>query len=373
MVQPDGQPKLMDFGVAHLASSVMTTAGQVLGSPSYMSPEQIAGATVTGRSDVYSLAVVAYEMLTGQPPFQGKSITQVIYRVMHEQPAAAAAVERGAAGALRRRLRAGARQGPRAALRDRHASSSARSTCASSSSCSSRCRSPPPRRPRADGQPTRRQLPGRAWRRPRTARPRPRPLGAAGRPPRRDPRGSPWAVALAAIGWAALRRGPEAPVAAAAPTPSAVVEPRAGRSRAARPPRSRSRSARPRTVTHRGGRRPAARAEADARASPTPVPVVEGELVALDRRRHAARAHARRAGPLPRARTADAPRRHRRGRHDRGRDRRPHRAAGRRVRGPVLDAAVLDSVRCWRFEPAPKAGVKVKVRWTARQTYTTGR
>jgi eukaryotic-like serine/threonine-protein kinase len=87
IVQPDGQPKLMDFGVAHLAASVMTTAGQVLGSPSYMSPEQIAGATVTGRSDVYSLAVVAYEMLTGQSPFQGKSITQVIYRVMHEQPA----------------------------------------------------------------------------------------------------------------------------------------------------------------------------------------------------------------------------------------------------------------------------------------------
>ena len=87
IVQPDGQPKLMDFGVAHLAASVMTTAGQVLGSPSYMAPEQIAGATVTGRCDVYSLAVVAYEMLTGQSPFQGKSITQVIYRVMHEQPA----------------------------------------------------------------------------------------------------------------------------------------------------------------------------------------------------------------------------------------------------------------------------------------------
>jgi len=83
MVQPDGQPKLMDFGVAHLAASVMTVAGQALGSPTYMAPEQIAGLEVTGRADVYALAVVAYEMLTGQPPFQGRTITQVIQRVMH--------------------------------------------------------------------------------------------------------------------------------------------------------------------------------------------------------------------------------------------------------------------------------------------------
>ena len=87
MVDPAGQPKLMDFGVAKIEASVMTTAGQILGSPSYMSPEQIAGENVTSRSDLYSLAVVAYEMLTGQPPFQGKTITQVIYKVMHEAPA----------------------------------------------------------------------------------------------------------------------------------------------------------------------------------------------------------------------------------------------------------------------------------------------
>ena len=86
MVDPGGQPKLMDFGVAKIEASVMTTAGQILGSPSYMSPEQIAGENVTSRSDLYSLAVVAYEMLTGQPPFQGKTITQVIYKVMHEAP-----------------------------------------------------------------------------------------------------------------------------------------------------------------------------------------------------------------------------------------------------------------------------------------------
>ena len=86
MIQADGQPKLTDFGVARVADSAMTATGEILGSPTYMSPEQVAGLEVTPRSDVYSLAVVAYEALTGQPPFQGKTITAVISRVMHEKP-----------------------------------------------------------------------------------------------------------------------------------------------------------------------------------------------------------------------------------------------------------------------------------------------
>ena len=80
MVQADGQPKLMDFGVAHLA----TLGDDHRGPGPRLAVVHVAradrGPGVTGRSDVYSLAVVAYEMLTGQPPFQGKSITQVIYR-----------------------------------------------------------------------------------------------------------------------------------------------------------------------------------------------------------------------------------------------------------------------------------------------------
>jgi serine/threonine-protein kinase len=86
MIQPDGRPKVTDFGLAHLESTAMTTAGQFLGSPSYMSPEQVLGGKVTSRADVYSLAVVTYEMLTGKKPFPGDHVTTIIYRVVNEKP-----------------------------------------------------------------------------------------------------------------------------------------------------------------------------------------------------------------------------------------------------------------------------------------------
>jgi eukaryotic-like serine/threonine-protein kinase len=86
MVLPDGRPKLMDFGVAHMESSNITKAGEVLGSPSYMAPEQIAGEEITKRADLFSLGTVAYQTLTGQKPFQGSTVTTVIYRVVHEDP-----------------------------------------------------------------------------------------------------------------------------------------------------------------------------------------------------------------------------------------------------------------------------------------------
>ncbi len=86
MVQPDGRPKLMDFGVAHLESSIATANGQIFGSPSYMAPEQVAGREITSRADLFAFAVVAYEMITGQRPFQGDSITSIIYRVVNEEP-----------------------------------------------------------------------------------------------------------------------------------------------------------------------------------------------------------------------------------------------------------------------------------------------
>ena len=86
MVQPDGRPKLMDFGVARLETSAGTDTGHFFGSPSYTSPEQILGTELTQRADLFSFAVVAYETLTGRRPFQGESVTAIIYRVVHEDP-----------------------------------------------------------------------------------------------------------------------------------------------------------------------------------------------------------------------------------------------------------------------------------------------
>jgi serine/threonine-protein kinase len=86
MLTDRGVPKLMDFGLAHLDTTVLTRAGQSLGSPAYMAPEQIQGFELTPRADLYALAVVTYEMLTGARPFAGKNITTLLYQVVHETP-----------------------------------------------------------------------------------------------------------------------------------------------------------------------------------------------------------------------------------------------------------------------------------------------
>ncbi len=81
-----GRIKLTDFGIAHLANSDRTHAGQMLGSPRYMSPEQAKGGEVDGRSDIFSLGAVLYEMLTGRYAFDGDSLATIVYRVVHEMP-----------------------------------------------------------------------------------------------------------------------------------------------------------------------------------------------------------------------------------------------------------------------------------------------
>jgi serine/threonine protein kinase len=83
MLLNDGGVKVMDFGVARLESSTLTAVGTVVGSVRYMAPEQMMGERVDGRADVFSLAAVAYELLTGRPPFPGKTITEVVSRVVH--------------------------------------------------------------------------------------------------------------------------------------------------------------------------------------------------------------------------------------------------------------------------------------------------
>jgi len=84
IITPQGSAKITDFGIARLESSNLTTAGQFIGTPNYMSPEQVTGAKVDGRSDLFSLGVVLFELLTGTRPFAGESLTEVTYKIVHE-------------------------------------------------------------------------------------------------------------------------------------------------------------------------------------------------------------------------------------------------------------------------------------------------
>jgi len=81
MLLKDGQIKVTDFGIAKAVSSSQTKSGIVLGTPNYMSPEQINGHSIDGRSDIFSLAVVFFELLTGQIPFHGKNLTNLFYQI----------------------------------------------------------------------------------------------------------------------------------------------------------------------------------------------------------------------------------------------------------------------------------------------------
>jgi eukaryotic-like serine/threonine-protein kinase len=79
--------KVTDFGIARLTASSKTKTGMVLGTPSYMSPEQLAGKKIDGRSDLFSLAVTLYLMLSGRLPFDGESMAQLMFRIANEPPA----------------------------------------------------------------------------------------------------------------------------------------------------------------------------------------------------------------------------------------------------------------------------------------------
>jgi serine/threonine protein kinase len=80
----DGTVKITDFGIAKMESSSLTATGQFLGTPNYMSPEQVAGEIVDGRSDLFSLGVVLYELLTKKKPFAGENLTSISYKIVHE-------------------------------------------------------------------------------------------------------------------------------------------------------------------------------------------------------------------------------------------------------------------------------------------------
>jgi eukaryotic-like serine/threonine-protein kinase len=86
-VLPDGHVKIMDFGLARPSSSDMTQVGVILGTPHYMSPEQVRGEKADARSDVFSLGVVFYEMLARRKPFDADTMHSVLNQVVHEEPA----------------------------------------------------------------------------------------------------------------------------------------------------------------------------------------------------------------------------------------------------------------------------------------------
>ncbi len=82
-----GEVKLLDFGLAHISQSTLTATGQVMGSPHYMSPEQILGKRPDPRSDIFSLGALFYELLTGEKPFHAPTLPEVFDRILRADPA----------------------------------------------------------------------------------------------------------------------------------------------------------------------------------------------------------------------------------------------------------------------------------------------
>lgn len=86
MLLPSGQVKVMDFGTARLGNSTLTREGDVVGTIEYMSPEQTEGKPADGRSDLFSLAIILYEMLTGRNPFEATTPAGTIFKIIHTTP-----------------------------------------------------------------------------------------------------------------------------------------------------------------------------------------------------------------------------------------------------------------------------------------------
>jgi serine/threonine-protein kinase len=92
MLTADEVVKIMDFGIAKMATTTKTQTDIVLGTPTYMSPEQIAGRKVDGRSDIFSLAVVMFELLTGRPPFTADNVSALLFAIAHTPHPSAKAI-----------------------------------------------------------------------------------------------------------------------------------------------------------------------------------------------------------------------------------------------------------------------------------------
>ena len=93
MIHDAEKVKVTDFGIAKLADAEITHSGALLGTPSYMSPEQAMGERLDGRSDIFSLGVCAFEMLSGLQPFPGANVTSILYKLVHVDPVEPADLE----------------------------------------------------------------------------------------------------------------------------------------------------------------------------------------------------------------------------------------------------------------------------------------
>jgi eukaryotic-like serine/threonine-protein kinase len=100
MLTPKGSLKIMDFGIAKFGDSALTKAGMVLGTPSYLAPEQAAGRRIDHRADIFSLGAITYELFTGERAFPGESTTSIIYKVMNDEPIPPRAIEPSLSPAL---------------------------------------------------------------------------------------------------------------------------------------------------------------------------------------------------------------------------------------------------------------------------------
>jgi serine/threonine-protein kinase len=87
MVLDNGTVKIADFGIAQIQSGTKTLSNMIVGTSKYMSPEHIMGLPVDGRTDIFSLGVVLYQLLAGVAPFEGETVTTIMYRVIHEAAA----------------------------------------------------------------------------------------------------------------------------------------------------------------------------------------------------------------------------------------------------------------------------------------------
>jgi serine/threonine-protein kinase len=109
MVTEDGLSKITDFGIAKISTNEQfTMTGAIVGTPHYMAPEQVQGLAVDGRADQFSLAVITFEMLTGEKPFTGEQLTTVVYKIVAEEPVPAhrlnSTLNQGITNVLRRAL-----------------------------------------------------------------------------------------------------------------------------------------------------------------------------------------------------------------------------------------------------------------------------